>query len=1113
MRGCGCSENLSCNCCEGVEIVTPQPTANRPGLNALQYRVGTHAAFFETMRARLSTSYLEIPGFDAQGKPLPPTKTYPLHNLNTRAADDMSIALLDASATMLDVLTFYQERIANEGYLRTATERRSVLELGRLVGYTPRPGVASSVYLAYTLDDKSEPVEIPEGARAQSIPAQDELPQSFETSEKLEARKEWNDLKPRRTRPQNLTPNSFTLYFGNTLYFEGTETNLKPNDPLLFVFKDTPLSFRKVRTVEPLFEEKKTKVTLQFFFDRTVFKSAVQQVVQQVIGRHGKFKLFCIDAKDKLAPDISALLAFLDEVTDKDDLPEVFQKADDLKTKAGESGNIRVQKWASELSADLLENLRAAQVDFQEIRTVGSNGTTLSAVARPKAFDSLVNLAKPLSLPASLQPANSLHLKRDARQVFDTRKDTIPQILTSFNPRLGETAYQAWANTTVTEPSPVKVYALRVTASLFGSASPGRILGIKRETGEILKTGEYPIVELVDKDLQDGKKKIPVKNHEEEDIIDLDSTYDKIVGDTWVVVDKSALDKEKFVSFEAPPDLLITRALKVSTPVTRFDYGISPKTTRLELKNSWIKFIEGEKEIDDSQAIYDEEFKLIRKTVVYAQSEELELAQEPINYDVCGGEAELGALYDGLQPGRWVIVSGERADIPGTSGIKASELVMLAAIEQGYDENLPGDKIHTTLLFANKLAYVYKRDTVKIYGNVVKATHGETRGEVLGSGDASVPMQAFTLKQPPLTYVSAPTPSGIESTLHVRVNEVEWDETDTLAELKPPDRNFVTKTDDEAKTTVIFGNGKQGARLPTGVENVKAIYRSGIGKGGNVKAEQISLLMTKPLGVKEVINPLRASGGADKETRDQARRNVPVALMALDRLVSTKDYADYARTFAGIGKAVAARLTDGRRQIVHLTIAGAEDIPIDVNSDLYKNLRRALSQYGDPHRAVKVETGELMALVIGAKVRVLPQYQWETVEPKIRAALLDEFSFERRELGQNVFLSEVIGTIQQIAGVAYVDVDVLDSLSESEILDSSVLDKKLKQASGENDAAGNQAAQPKKYIPVALAQNAAQAPERARLIPGKSVLPAQLAILLPDAPATLNLNLIEKEGV
>ena len=76
--------------------------------------------------------------------------------------------------------------------------------------------------------------------------------------------------------------------------------------------------------------------------------------------------------------------------------------------------------------------------------------------------------------------------------------------------------------------------------------------------------------------------------------------------------------------------------------------------------------------------------------------------------------------------------------------------------------------------------------------------------------------------------------------------------------------------------------------------------------------DKISLLTTRTLGVKEVINPLRASGGADKENRDQARKNVPLAVKALDRLVSVQDYEDFSRTFAGIGKARAAEIARPR---------------------------------------------------------------------------------------------------------------------------------------------------------------------------------------------------------
>jgi predicted phage baseplate assembly protein len=417
---------------------------------------------------------------------------------------------------------------------------------------------------------------------------------------------------------------------------------------------------------------------------------------------------------------------------------------------------------------------------------------------------------------------------------------------------------------------------------------------------------------------------------------------------------------------------------------------------------------------------------------------------------------------------------------------------MLAGVEQSFDPDLPGDRTHTKLLFAAPLAYCYKRDTVRIYGNVVRATHGETRTEVLGSGDASKAMQSFTLKQSPLTYVSAPTASGVESTLKVRVNDVLWHETDTLAGLTPLDREYVTKADEAAATTVIFGNGREGARLPTGNENVKATYRAGIGKGGNLKVRQINQPTTKPLGVKEVVNPLAATGGADRESRDEARRNAPLAVMALDRLVSTRDYEDFSRTFAGVAKASAARLSDGRRRVVHVTIAGADDAPISTTSDLYKNLREALHKYGDPHQPVELATRYLKTLFASANVKVHPDYLWESVEPKVRAALLERFSFNRRDLGQDALLSEAVATAQSIEGVVYVDFDIFDDVGEG--VDPSILLEL-----GEDLGL-------RKRVRAYLAHV-----ESAAIVVDKTrIRPAQLVLLTPLVPDTLILKEMKK---
>lgn len=185
-----------CHCCEGQ--AEPEAIHNDPGLSALSWRVDTHPGFYQRMLASLPL--WRPPGTSS-------TAPRPLATLLTRDLQDPAVALVDAAACVADVLTFYQERIANEGFLRTATERRSVLELARAVGYELRPGVAASVFLVFTVEDAPGAPGIctlAAGSPVQSVPPQGKLPQVFETSEEIVARAEWNALRPRQTRPADL---------------------------------------------------------------------------------------------------------------------------------------------------------------------------------------------------------------------------------------------------------------------------------------------------------------------------------------------------------------------------------------------------------------------------------------------------------------------------------------------------------------------------------------------------------------------------------------------------------------------------------------------------------------------------------------------------------------------------------------------------------------------------------------------------------------------------------------------------------------------------------------------------------------------------------------------
>ncbi|MEO8809410.1 MAG: putative baseplate assembly protein [Rhodanobacter sp.] len=995
MSCCSACGKHACACGCGAIAGTPLPLYNRPGLDSLAYRVGTYADFRATMQGDLSDAALPA-----------------LAGLRTREADDPSMALLDAWAVTADVLSFYTERIANEGYLRSASERRSVLELARLVDYRLRPGVAASVYLAYTVENASPPVTLPAGAAAQSIPAPGEQMQTFETAEPLDARFEWNVLKPRLTRPQLITRDSLDKL--SALGFKGISNNLRTNDWLVFEFADgmAPVA-RQIQQVSADMQRQRTQVTLQ------------------------------IDALARVAPSNAP---------------------------AGAASGI-----AGETTMGL-----------------SSMTGTGNPVGAPKGgFAALVDA---LRQPPTVQPANAMRLSRSSASALGSASDVRPQLLLNFEPRMAATFYAAWTGT----PAPSRsaqvsnIYVQRIAATRFGYNAPWPSKLVKHGSSYQSQHGED----------------WPLDPSEQASTLYLDNAYDGIRAGSYVILTTPTGKAGQEISIEV-------RQVTSAAILPRTAYGLSGKSTQVALKSLDATAVPG----SASMAMVINQPRItqtVRVQQVFAQSEALTLADLVIT-DAVGVVAAdgtstqatqdsatqitLDSAVDGLKAGRWVIVEGQRSDVPGTDAVTAAELVMLAAVQQGADAQLPGDTVHSTLLFANQgLAYSYRRDSVSVYANVVRATHGQTRKEVLGSGNGGLPMQAFALKQSPLTYVSASTVDGVQSTLAVRVNDVQWHETRNLALVGANDRSFVTATDDRRTTRVVFGDGTHGARLPTGVENIKTIYRNGIGAPGNVKAQQVSLLATKPLGVKAVINPLRASGGADAETRDQARRNVPLAVLALDRLVSVPDYADFARTFGGVGKAAAIKLGD----LVQVTIAGAGDAPIDPTSDLYRNLKQALQRYGDSSLSVRLEARELLALTVSAKVGLVADYAWDSVEPILRAALLDAFGFERRALAQAVYLSEIVACMQAVRGVAWVDVDAFSSLDEATLV----------AGFGGVDGDGNDQGGGK---PMLLSEQAASTtlpgiPSRVLALParydtdGKTLLPAQLAYLPPNVPDTLLLQ-------
>jgi hypothetical protein len=909
---CDTQKSSPCDCPQMAE----PGHANEPGLPAISYRLGTHATFFQRMLGRLHTNAVLR------------------EKLTTRTADDPAIALLDAWAMVGDVLTFYQERIANEAYLRTATERRSVLEMARTIGYELNPGVAAGVYLAFTVDDTTKQyakVTIPEGTQVQSLPAQGKLPQTFETSQQFQARAEWNTLKPRQTRHQTLGIKDGALYV------------LAPTNN----GGESPNDFSMVNPDDYLQDGDKVTATKV----NTLYLSGIA---------------------NKLQNGDLILLAGINS-----------------------DGNCQT----------LIRTIVSIELDKELNRTV------VQLTGESEQIHFMITDLIPIASIFTGLSFNATEIKQNVLGANISEK--MMNALIGVN-RWDHSALLEHVSTVQTTAGALEakqgVFAFREHVGFFGNNAPAwsslpasqryDTYWVKHEDG----TGNWVNGEPVygknwDENGWEIWKKYPDKKE-----------YSITGADVYLERKVDGIGKESWALFNRAGEYTAFRVNDTrDESITGF--SLSGKSTGLILRD------------ENGGTPIKSDFK-VRNTTAHVKSECIELALLPIEDDLEEEQTNktktgvtqvmLGGMVLGLQAGQPVIINGEQVD---AGGVECHEVTVLKDIIHNHG--------YTVLYFQEALQYRYVRDTVTIHANVVPATHGETIKEVLGSGDGTRTNQRFVLKKPPLTYVSASTTSGSESTLKVKVDGVEWEEVSSLYGLNDKSRSYIVRLDNDGKVGVKFGDGKQGGRLPSGMENVTAAYRSGIGFDGEVDAESLILLKTRPLGIRSVTNPIAAGGADEPETMDTARTNAPLTVLTMDRIVSLTDYEDFARAFTGIGKAKAIVLWNGETDLVHITIASAKGNTIGDTSGTYRNLVKAIDTYRNPLSKVQVDTFDLRLFHIDATVLIDERYTTADVLAGAESSLQYAFSFERRDFGQPVTAAEVIHTIQQIPGIVYVDLEKL----------------------------------------------------------------------------------------
>jgi hypothetical protein len=528
----------------------------------------------------------------------------------------------------------------------------------------------------------------------------------------------------------------------------------------------------------------------------------------------------------------------------------------------------------------------------------------------------------------------------------------------------------SWKDTLPPLGAPVELYVLRQRAALFGHNAPDpRILATR--TRALLS-------EEIDASGKDWKHEQTAPGE-----LDLDATYSGVLGVGWALLRR--------------PGAAALFDVAAAATTSRSAYTLSARVTRLT--------------VAPASATAAFHGGALRGTAAFVQSEPLGLAPVPAVDPVAGSAIELDAPAAGLPAGRLLLVDGIDAD----TGLPAGEPAVLLRTENDA----------TRLVLNRDLVHRYRPESVIVHGNVSPATHGETVRESIGSGDGSKPFQRMELRQPPITYVSADTPSGAASTLELRVNGLLWREAPTLLDAGPGDRRYVVRHEDDGPPVVEFGDGDHGARLPTGRENVTAVYRKGIGREGLLRAGQLSQLITRPLGVKDAVNPVPTAGAEDPESGDAARRNCTLTIRTLDRVVSLQDYEDFARAFGGIAKALATWFWNGRRRGVFLTVAGPDGAPVPAPSELRTNLLKALRGAGDPR--VPIEVHSFVPATAAARVAVAATADARPadVHDRVRAALTARFGFDARDFAQPITLDEVLAVAQSADGVVAANVTAL----------------------------------------------------------------------------------------
>jgi len=325
-----------------------------------------------------------------------------------------------------------------------------------------------------------------------------------------------------------------------------------------------------------------------------------------------------------------------------------------------------------------------------------------------------------------------------------------------------------------------------------------------------------------------------------------------------------------------------------------------------------------------------------------------------------------------------------------------------------------------------------QKPTVTVYGNLVEATQGKAeKPAVLGNGDQRRVFQTFKLPKAPLTYFnsSSETPPEVPE-LQVYVSDRLWKRVPSLFGKSPKDEIYIVREDANGESWIQFGDGKTGARLPSGLNNVVAQYRTGIGAFGALK-ENTTVQGGKLDRLDKVWLPGIASGGSQPEAGDNAKEAAPGKIQSLGRLVSIQDFESETLALAGVSKVKAAWKLVNNIPTMVLTVLMETGREAEI-----EEVRTILNTYnrcrGPQRFPIRVNQGVLKYIYTDITVGISPAIPEDIIRTSIRTVLGvsgDEgngidgsrglMSIKNRQFGQKEYATRIEGTVQNVEGVVW----------------------------------------------------------------------------------------------